>query len=507
VTASNEIEGHRFMARGVSMVTSTEDWQRKLRERKVIVSVDERRQMIVDGLMEQAAAKQLSLVEDNALLDEVSGLVEWPVPLIGRIDPRFMTLPPEVRELSMKVNQRYFALRDQTGAPASFFAFVANIEADDSGMAIIAGNERVLRARLADAEHFWNLDRKQPLIDYLPMLKGVTFHTKLGTQYDRAQRIAALSREIADLLGADGYEAQQAEKAGWLAKADLVTGMVGEFPELQGIMGAYYAERNYKAWDPSIVGPAIRTHYQPKGPNDEVPHGVVATAVALADKLDTLREFFRVGEKPTGSSDPFALRRAALGVIRIIRENGLSLNLITLCNGDADLFAFLIERLRVLLRSQGERYDVLDAVFAAGEDNEIISLLYKTRAVSRFLDTEDGGNLLTAYRRAANILRIEDAKDGPHKGRIDKALLNDPAERNLDRALKIAEVRTVYEAAQRGYRELLADLATLRAPVDAFFEAVKINVDDPELRKNRLKLLAKLRDIMHRIADFSKIEG
>jgi glycyl-tRNA synthetase beta chain len=500
ITASNETEGHRFMAPDPVTVASAEDWERKLGERHVIVNADDRRQMILKDLSAQAASRRLTLVEDENLLDEVRGLVEWPVPLIGRIDPQFMALPPEVRELSMKVNQRYFALRGQTGKPAPFFAFVANIEAEDGGRAIIAGNERVLRARLADAEHFWNQDRKHLLVDYLPKLKGVTFHAKLGTQYERAERIAALSRQIADLLGADGSEAQQAEWAGRLCKADLVTGMVGEFPELQGIMGGYYAEN-------PLAGAAIRTHYQPKGPGDEVPEGLVACAVALADKLDTLREFFRIGERPTGSGDPYALRRAALGVIRIIRENGLSLRLRQLCGGDADLFGFLIERLRVLLRSEGERYDVLDAIFASGADDDIISLLNKMNAVAVFLATEDGANLLTAYRRAANILKIENAKDGPHTGAPDPALAASGEERGLTQALDMVAQAVRDHLAAQNFFQALHDLANLRGPVDLFFEAVKINADDPALRKNRLKLLAKLRDIMHTIADFSKIEG
>ncbi len=506
VTASNMTEGHRFMAPGAFAVASAEHWQEKLRERQVIVSADERRRMIVEGLTEQAAAKRLSLVEDNALLDEVTGLVEFPVPLIGRIAPRFMALPPEVRELSMKVNQRYFALRDQTGEPAPFFAFVANIEADDGGAASIAGNERVLRARLADAEHFWTQDLKHPLNDYLPKLKGVTFHARLGSQYQRAERIAALSHEIADLLGADGYIAKQAKQAGLLAKADLVTGMVGEFPELQGIMGGYYAERRHHGWDPLIVGSAIRAHYQPKGPGDEVPHGTVPCAVALADKLDTLREFFRIGEKPGGSGDPYALRRAALGVIRIIRENALRLHLKGICGND-ELFAFLIERLRVLLRSQGERYDVLDAVFAVGENDDIVSLLGKTKAVSEFLDTGDGGNLLTAYRRAANILRIENVKDGPHAGSIDADLAELEEERALMLTLDNAVTAVESDLEQHNFPAALADLVSLRPPVDAFFDKVTVNAKEPKLRKNRLRLLAKLRDIIHQIADFSKIEG
>ena len=320
------------------------------------------------------------------------------------------------------------------------------------------------------------------------------------TQYERAQRISDLAGVIAEHLLASEVETRQAEQAGLLAKADLATGMVGEFPELQGIMGGYYAD------DPT-VGAAIRTHYQPKGPYDDVPRGIVPCAVALADKLDTLIGFFGIGLQPTGSSDPYALRRAALGVIRIIRENNLRLSIRELCAGDEELFAFLIERLRVLLRSQGERYDVLDAVFAVGDDDDIISLLGKTKAVSEFLDTGDGGNLLNAYRRAANILRIENAKDGPHAGSIDANLAELEEERALMRTLDNAVTAVESHLEQHDFPEALADLASLRLPVAAFFDKVTVNAKEPKLRKNRLRLLAKLRDTMHQIADFSKIEG
>ena len=540
VTASNETEGHRFMAPAMFKVTSSADWQEKLYKHYVVVNAAQRRRTIFETLRRAPGRRGLTLVTDHGLLDEVTGLVEWPVPLVGKIDPGFMTLPPEVRELSMRVNQRYFALRDAAGKPAPYFAFAANVEAEDGGATIIAGNERVLRARLADAEHFWNQDRKQPLAEYLPKLKSVIFHAELGTQFERANRIATLSRKIANLLGAEDNVAEQAERAGLLAKADLVTGMVGEFPELQGIMGDYYA-------NDSAVGAAIRTHYQPKGSVDEVPRGLLPCAVALADKIDTLSAFFRIGEKPSGSGDPYALRRSALGVVRIILENSLRLQLYAVLNkanelitdtlvqrsridqidqveatasgvvitgnsGFHDLnlkevFSFLIERLRIILKAQDERHDVLDAVFSVGKDDDIISLLEKTKAVSEFLNTEDGSNLLIAYRRAVNILKIEDAKDGPHDGKVDTARFRDDAERTLHNALNVAEQHITYERIHCGYSVLLTDLATLRVPVDAFFEAVKINADNPELRKNRLRLLAKLRDTMHTIADFSKIEG
>ncbi|HET9148796.1 MAG TPA: glycine--tRNA ligase subunit beta, partial [Acetobacteraceae bacterium] len=499
VTASNETEGHRFMAPGAFTAASAADWERKLRERHVIADAGERRRMILEGLRAQAAERGLSLAEDEALLDEVTGLVEWPVPLTGRIEPRHMMLPPEVRELSMKVNQRYFALRDAGGNPAPFFAFVANIEAQDGGGAIIAGNERVLRARLADAEHFWHQDRQHPLSEYLPRLRGVIFHAKLGTQYERAERIAALSREIAEALGADGHEAQQAETAGRLAKADLVTGMVGEFPELQGVMGGYYAD------DPE-VGAAIRTQYQPKGPSDEVSHGIVPCAVALADKIDTLREFFRIGEKPTGSGDPYALRRAALGVIRIILENGLRLPLRPLL-GTGEVLDFIIERLRVKLRGEGKKFDVLNAVLDAAPDDNLTRVIARTEALAAFLETPDGGNLLTAYRRAANILGIEDAKDGPHQGQPEAALFREKAETALAEALRKLSPALAARLAEEDFTGAMRELAGLRVPVDEFFSKVTVNAEQAELRQNRLKLLVQLRDVMHQVADFSKIEG
>ncbi|MCU4159702.1 glycine--tRNA ligase subunit beta [Acidiphilium sp. AL] len=498
VTASDESEGHRFMAPGTFRVTSAAQWESELERRYVVADAAKRRAKIEAGLRAEAASRGLTLVEDAALLDEVAGLVEFPVPLIGRIEPRHMALPPEVRELSMRVNQRYFATRDSSGNPAPYFAFVANIEANDGGATIVAGNERVLRARLADAEHFWNLDRKHSLSDYLPKLKSVTFHARLGTQFDRAERIATLAREIAAALGYDSV-ADQAERAGRFCKADLVTGMVGEFPELQGIMGGYYAD------DPA-VGAAIRTHYQPKGPSDEVSRGIIPCAVALADKLDTLREFFRIGEKPTGSGDPYALRRAALGVIRIILENRLTLKLNLLLE-NTELFDFILDRLRVKLRSEGRRFDILNAVFEAAPDDDLLRIMKRADDLGNFLATDNGANLVVAYRRAANILRIEDAKDGPHIGEIEPLSLiadEEIAFRNkLDDIIK--SVKIFLSTDQFG--AALGELTTLREPVDAFFEHVTVNADDPALRRNRLRLLARLRDVMHQIADFSKLEG
>lgn len=499
VTASNRTEGHRFLAPGSFEVTGSAQWEMELQQRSVIADADKRRDAIESGLDVRAAAHDLSIVKDPKLLDEVAGLIEYPVPLIGRIETRFMMLPPEVRELSMKVNQRYFATRDAAGAPAPFFGFVANIEAADGGAAIVAGNERVLRARLADAEYFWTLDRQHPLEYYLPKLETVTFHAKLGSQFDRANRISVLAREIAELLGATSTQADQAEQAGRLCKADLVTGMIGEFPELQGILGGYYAD------DP-VVGAAITTHYQPKGPSDALPDGIVACAVALADKIDTLRGFFRIDEKPTGSSDPYALRRAALGVIRIALSLGKPLPLNSLLK-NSELFEFIVDRFKVTLRGEGKRFDVINAVLAAEPDDDLQRIQKRANALEEFIATDDGANLLVAYRRAANILRIEEAKDGSITGKVIQETLIEPAEKALDDALGIARVQLKAIPIQLGFGVLLRNLATLRLPIDTFFNDVTVNADDPKLRRNRLRLLAIMRDTINKIADFSKLEG
>jgi glycyl-tRNA synthetase beta chain len=507
LTAANETEGHRVLGSGVFTVSSAEDWAQKLRANYVIADQDERRKIIADGIAAKAAELGLSVAEDSGLLDEVTGLVEWPVPLIGKIDGQFMDLPPEVRELSMKINQKYFALRDAVGKPAPYFAFVANLEAPDGGAAIIAGNERVLRARLSDARHFWDVDLKTPLDALLPKLEKITFHAKIGTQRQRADRIANLAREIALKLGAEGFQAKQAEWAALLCKADLVTGMVGEFPELQGVMGGYYAEQNPNGWDGAAVGQAIKTHYQPKGPTDFVPEGIVSISLALADKIDTLVQFFRINEKPTGSGDPYALRRAALGVIRIILENGLRLPLKTLIQYDESLFEFIVERLRVLLRSAGERFDILNAVFAAGQDDDLERLLVKANALNAILNIDDGSNLLISYRRAANILKIAESESGRINGQPDANLFVEQQEHHLFEALH--EVAPVIEQCliTEDYPLAMIRLAQLRPVVDAFFENVTVNTEPPELRRNRLQLLNLFRDTVHQIADFSKIEG
>ncbi len=499
VTASDHSEAHRFMAPGAFRVTSAAQWAAHLAQNFVVADAAERRALIESGLTNATAARGLHVVPDADLLDEVTGLVDYPVILIGSIEPQHMKLPPEVRELSMKVNQRYFATRDLNGTPAPFFAFVANIEADDGGAAIIAGNERVLRARLADAEHFWTQDRLRPLDDYLPRLDRVVFHAKLGSQSARAARIATQAGAIAEALGADPATMAQAVRAGQLCKADLVTGMVGEFPELQGIMGGYYA-------DDAAIGAAITSHYQPKGPTDAVPRGLLPCALALADKIDTLRSFFSIGEIPTGSGDPFALRRAALGIIRIILENSLRLPLRALIADEA-VFDFIIERLRVKLRAEGKSADLVNAILAAAPDDDLTRIQQRTDALSAFLASDDGTTLIGAYRRGANILRIENAKDGPHRGPVDPSLLADPSERDLDVHLANSDLMISDAWPAERYTAAMIGLANLREPIDRFFDQVTVNDHDDSVRRNRLRLLARLRDVMHRVADFSKLGG
>jgi glycyl-tRNA synthetase beta chain len=514
LASSNLTEGHRFHAPGAFAVASRDDWAAKLRQRQVLVDADERKRIIIEGIAALAAQRQIQVVDDPGLLDEVAGLVEWPVPLLGRIDQAYMDLPPEVRQVSMRVNQRYFAFRNADGSAAPYFGFVANIEPADGGATSIAGNERVLRARFADARHFWDLDRKARLESRVPLLDHVSFHAKLGTQGERVRRLERLAEEIAPLVGAGPALARDAAR---LAKADLVTGMVGEFPELQGVMGRYYALHD---GEDRLVADAIRDHYAPRGPADAVPTADVSIAVALADKLDLLVGFFAIGERPTGGGDPYALRRAALGIIRIIRENGLRLKLIPLIEaaGQAwhhhgvhsvppqEILDFLAERLRVQLRADGARHDVLAAVFAAGADDDIMRLLARTDAVAALLRSADGANLLTAYRRAANILRIEERKDGPHDTEPDAALLKQPEEVALYRELHAVRVveRLVDD---EKYGEAMGYMARLRPPLDAFFDKVTVNAPEPDLRRNRLRLLHKVRSTMDRIADFAKIEG
>lgn len=533
-------EGHRVHAPGAFPVASAAQHEAELRERFVVRDAAERVAMIREGIASLAAAEGLEVVPDEGLLAEVAGLVEWPVPLLGRIDDAFMDLPAEVMRTSMRVNQRYFALRHPDGRAAPHFALVANIAASDGGAALVAGNERVLRARLSDARFFWDQDRKQRLEDFLPRLDGVTFHAKLGSQGQRVLRLARLAGHIAPLVGAD---AALAERAALLCKADLASGMVGEFPELQGVMGGYYARAQ---GEDARVADAIAQHYRPLGPTDAVPTEPVAVAVALADKLDQLVGFFAVGEKPTGSSDPYALRRAALGVIRMVRENRLRLGLADMlgeaffgfpqaigstANPEfgmavatermkagapsdgrhppmvaafaAGVLDFLTDRLRVQLRAEGARHDLVAA--SIGSDDDITRILARAAALQSLVDSDAGTNLLAAYKRAQNILRIEGKKDGPHSGPVDEAQLLAPEEQALNTALTQAEAAVTAALAAEDFPAAMAALAALRGPTDEFFEKTLVN--DPALRNNRLRLLSRLRGAMDRVADLSKIEA
>jgi glycyl-tRNA synthetase beta chain len=515
--AGNETEGHRGHAPGAFAVHDVQDWIGKLRDHHVVADAAERQRLVADGVAARAASVGVAIVADDALVAEVAGLVEWPVALLGRIDAAFMDLPPEVMQVSMRVNQRYFATRTADGAPAPYFAFVANIDAADGGRAIVAGNERVLRARFADARHFWDLDRRTKLADRLAALDGVTFHAALGTQGARVRRLVALAGVIADAIGAPRAAA---ERAALLAKADLATGMVGEFPELQGVMGGYYARHD---GEDDAVADAVRDHYTPKGPADAVPANAVSVALALADRLDQLAAFFAIGEKPTGSGDPYALRRAALGVIRLVRDNGLRVGLrglarhaalgvrndVAKCDPDAvasEVLAFIAERLRVQSRTDGARHDVLAAVNARADDDDIVRVLARTQALAAFLATEDGGHLLAAYKRAANILRIEEKRDGPHDEPPDPAGMILPEEQELFAALQATDDVDGLLAREM-FAPAMTRLAQLRAPLDAFFEKVTVNAEDAALRVNRLRILAAVRQAMNRVADFAAIEN
>ncbi len=511
LASGNQTEGHRFMAPAAFAVRSASEWQAGLLACRVIADAAERRRRVADGVAALAASHQLCVVDDPGLLDEVAGLVEWPVPLLGRIDAAHMDLPAEVMQVSMRVNQRYFALRAANGDPAPFFAFAANIEAPDGGAAIVAGNERVLRARFSDARHFWDMDRRIKLADRVAALDAITFHAKLGSQGARVNRMMQLAERIAPLVGADPA---LAARGAWLAKADLTTGMVGEFPELQGVMGRYYALHDGE--DPAVAD-AVRDHYAPKGPGDAAPTAPVTVAVALADKIDLVASFFAIGEKPTGAGDPFALRRAALGIVRIIREGGLRLHLrplVTLCAASLpapppadEVLAFIVDRARVQLRTEGARHDVLEAVFAAGGGDDLAALLTLSDQVGDLLGTPEGASLMVAYKRAANILRIEGAKDGPHDAPPDPARLLLPEETALHHQLGAVDAGLPLRLQAAEFSAAMRELASLRAPLDAFFDKVTVNAPDPALRRNRLGLLHQVRATMDRVADFSRIEG
>ena len=498
--------GHRFLSSGAITVTGFDDYVAKLRAAHVILDPAERKKIIAERAEKLCADAGVVLRKDDGLMDEVAGLVEWPVPLMGTIDSQYMDLPAEVLIVTIKTHLRYFVTTKKDGTLANRFVVVANNVAPDGGAVIVDGNERVLRPRLADAKFFWDHDRKQTLESRLPLLKGIVFHAKLGTQAERVERIVKLAGDIAGHVpGADAAEVAQAARR---CKADLVSGVVGEFPEVQGIMGRYYA-LNEKL--PASVADAIGDHYAPAGPNDRCPSAPVSIAVALADKLDALISFWSIGEKPTGSRDPYALRRAALGVIRLVVENKIRLPLRSFFKAD-DLLAFFAERLKVQMREKGVRHDVVDAVFGLGNEDDLVRLLARVEALQSFLGSEAGKNLLTAYGRAANIVRAEEKKDkalaAQIAGKPDPALLEQAEEKAVASALAEAERALKPALAAEDFAGAMAAFSGLRVPIDAFFDKVTVNVTDkPELRLNRLKLLNQIRATMDSVADFSKIEG
>jgi glycyl-tRNA synthetase beta chain len=498
--------GHRFLSKGAFDVAGFADYQAKLAASHVVLDAAERKKIILAGAEKACAEAQVTLRADEALLDEVAGLVEWPVPLLGTIDAQFMDVPPEVLTVSMKSHQRYFATATKDGAFANRFVVVANNVARDGGATIVGGNERVLRSRLSDAKFFWDQDRKVRLEERLSKLAGIVFHAKLGSQADRVARVVKLAGELAKLV--PGADAGHVAEAARLCKADLTTGMVGEFPELQGIMGRYYALGEKL---PAAVADAIGDHYAPAGPNDRCPSAPVSIAVALADKLDALVSFWSIGEKPTGSRDPYALRRAALGVIRIVVENRIRLPLGKFFQAD-DLMAFFADRLKVQMREKGVRHDVVDAVFALGGEDDLVRLLARVEAVQSFLAAEAGKNLLTAYGRAANIVRAEERKDKTLSAKIagapEASLMEQNEEKAVFAALAAVEQRVGPALASEDFAGAMAAFADLRAPIDAFFDKVTVNVSDkPDLRLNRLKLLNQISATMDKVADFSRIEG
>ena len=501
--------GHRFLAPEKIKVKHFVDYKKQLELAHVLLDPADRRAKILKDAEALAKQEGLTLKPDEGLLNEVAGLVEWPVVLMGTIDGAFMDLPDEVLSTTMRTHQKYFSLLDGDGKLAPRFIVVANTEASDGGKAITAGNERVLRARLSDARHFWDRDRKQSLESHLPALEKIVFHAKLGTVAEKVSRMEALVQELAWCI--PGVDTALAQRAALLCKCDLVSEMVYEFPELQGIMGRYYALNEGARPE---VADAVAEHYSPAGPNDMCPSAPVSVAVALADKLDTLTGFWAIDEKPTGSKDPFALRRAALGVIRLIVENGLRIPLLKIFgkaregSDGADLLAFFADRLKVHLKEKGVKHDHVDAVFALGGEDDLVRLLARVDALGKFLDTDDGANLLTAYKRAANILKIEEKKD-------KKQYNDDPAisllgkgdEESLFNSLMEIGPKITKALNEEKFSEAMGLLATVRPQVDSFFDNVTVNCDDLELRENRLNLLSYIRRALDKIADFSKIEG
>ncbi|SDX03553.1 glycyl-tRNA synthetase beta chain [Paracoccus sanguinis] len=532
IAAGNTTRGHRFMAPDAFAVTGFDDYAAKLRRARVMLDPAEREAAIRQEAANLAFVRGWEIVPGDGLMTELAGLVEWPVPLMGVIEARFLDLPPEVLQTSMKEHQKFLSARNPATGRIEGYVTVANIETPDHGATILAGNQRVLAARLSDAAFFWGNDLREAkggMTGWAEGLQAVTFHAKLGSQADRVARIAALAREIAPAVGADPDQAEQAART---AKLDLRSAMVGEFPELQGTMGRYYAQA---AGLGEAVADAARDHYAPLGPSDAVPSAPVSVAVALADKLDTLTGFWAIDEKPTGSKDPFALRRAALGVIRLVLGNGVRAPLTAwIAAGDAaqqgdeaqnqahaaepsaqsltnrhhDLLSFLHDRLKVHLRDQGIRHDVIDAVLAMPGNDDLTLVVARATALNAMLATEDGTNLLQGLKRAANILAQAEAQDGvEYSFGADPKFAETDAERTLFAALDAAEPQIAAAVRAEDYPAAMAAIAALRAPIDGFFEAVQVNADNAVLRRNRLNLLHRIRETGRRIADFGRIEG
>ena len=518
--ASDQTRGHRFLAPEPFTVEDFADYKAKLKKARVILDPAERRKAIWKEAVKLAKAEGLTVQEDEALLAEVAGMVEWPRVLIGGIDEAFMDLPAEVLTTVMRHNQKYFSLVKSDGSLAPRFIVVADTEPDDGGRAITAGNERVLKARLSDARFFWDHDRKATLESRVAALEGIVFHAKLGTLAEKVRRLETLAAELVPCI--PGADIDHVRRGALLSKADLTTEMVGEFPELQGVMGRYYALHDGERPE---VAETIAEHYAPLGPSDHCPTAPVSVAVALADKIDTLVGFFAIGEKPTGSKDPYALRRAALGTIRLILENKLRLPLrqafenawfggpIATEKGQKekvidDLLNFFADRLKVHLREKGVRHDLIDAVFALGGEDDLVRLMARVESLQAFLDTEDGEHLLTAYKRAANIVRIEEKRDGvSYDGAADTKRFKQPEERDLHDWLGRVKAESDEVLKEERFDDAMKILAGLRKPVDVFFDEVTVNCDEAALRENRLKLLSEIRTTMNTVADFSQIEG
>ncbi|MFC3214550.1 glycine--tRNA ligase subunit beta [Novosphingobium panipatense] len=530
ISSAYATRGHRFHAPGEITIGGAHDYARKLSACHVIVDHVERQDLIRDEARNVAAAAGLTLVEDEGLVVENAGLTEWPVPLLGRFDEAFLEVPPEVIQLTARVNQKYFVCETTTGSLANAFVCTANIDAIDGGEGIVAGNRKVLAARLSDARFFWEQDKKIALANQASKLERITFHEKLGTVADKVGRVAKLAEWLASEGIVPNCDPVLARQAAELCKADLVTEMVGEFPELQGLMGGYYARAEGL---PAAVADAIRDHYKPVGQGDEVPTAPVTVAVSLADKLDTLRSFFAIDEKPTGSKDPFALRRAALAIIRLITENNLRFGV-----AEGELLDFFADRLKVQQKEAGIRHDLIDAVFALGCEDDLVRLLARVQALQAFVATEDGRNLLAGYKRAANILKKEDwqgleseiaqtGEEDPlvlvedpdlaaaiaekmadrHAAARGEGYELEPAEKNLLEALDRAEPEASAAVAAEDFAGAMTALASLRAPIDGFFDHVTVNDTNRTKRTSRLALLDRFRAAVHNVADFSRIEG